>query len=78
MSNVIEFKNKDDIEYITGDYNEPDIVGIKTPSCSIQYAPDLHGVLVGDYWIKRDHLIAFILATDIWHDIDKIIKDCEQ
>lgn len=74
MSNIVDFKNKNDIEYITGDYNEPDIVGVKTPSCSIQYAPDLHGVLVGDYWIKRDHLIAFIMVTDVWIDIKKIIE----
>ena len=75
MGNVINLFGDDELSYITGGYNEPDIVGVKTPSCSIQYAPDLHGVLVGDFWIKREHLIAFIMATDICHDIEKIIKE---
>ena len=78
MSNVINLFENDDIEYITGSYNEPTIVGVKTGFGSIELAPDLHGVLVGGNWITREEFIAFIFATDIWCDIKKVIKENEQ
>ena len=74
MKNVIELFPNKDIVYITGDYNEPDIVGVKCDGCSIELAPDLHGILVGEYWITREQLIAFVLATGIYDDIKRFDK----
>jgi len=75
MSNVIDFP-VEDITYITGntDKCEPNIVGVKCKDISIQLSCDLHNVLLGDIEIKRDELIAFILATDIYHDFVKELK----
>ena len=68
MNNIIDFP-VDDFSYITGSYNEPDIVGVKCENISIQLAVDLHNVMLGDVEIKREELIAFILATGIYEDI---------
>ena len=75
MNNIIQFP-RDDIRYITGnmDKGEPSIVGVKCKGISIQLSCDLHNVLVGDVKIKRDELIAFILATDIHKDFVKELK----
>ena len=66
MTNVIEFP-VEDIEYITGnqDKGEPAIVGVKCKNISIQLSGDLHNVLLGDIEIKREELLAFVLATGI-------------
>ncbi len=71
--NIIEFP-AEDITYITGNYNEPDIVGVKCKNISIQLSCDLHNVLLGDIEIKREELIAFVLATGIHHDFVKELK----
>jgi len=68
MNNIIDFP-VDDFSYITGSYNEPDIVGVKCENISIKLAVDLHNVMLGDVEIKREELIAFILATGIYEDI---------
>jgi len=68
MSNVIEFP-VDDFDYITGSDCEPSIVGVKCKNISIQLAPDLHNVMLGDIQIKREELIAFILATGICFEL---------
>lgn len=65
-SNVIEFP-VEDIEYITGnkDKGEPKVVGVKCENISIQLSGDLHNVLLGDIEIKREELLAFVLAVGI-------------
>ena len=75
MNNVIDFP-VDDFSYITGnkDKGEPDIVGVQCKNISIQLSCDLHNVLLGDIEIKRDELIAFVLATNIHHDFVKELK----
>lgn len=75
MNNVIDFPIED-INYITGnlDKGEPTVVGVKCKNISIQLSCDLHNVLLGDIEIKRDELIAFVLATDIHHDFVKELK----
>ena len=75
MDNVIGFP-VEDITYITGDLDkgEPTIVGVKTGFGSIELAPDLHDIIVDGNWIKREELIAFILATNIHHDFVKELK----
>lgn len=78
MSNVINLFDDKDIEYITGSYGEPDIVGVRAGFGAIELAPDLHGVLVDGNWISRDEFIAFVFATDIWLDIERVIKENKQ
>ena len=75
MNNIIDFP-VEDISYITGnaDKREPTIVGVKCKNISIQLSCDLHNVLLGDVEIKREELIAFVLATDIHHDFVKELK----
>lgn len=75
MNNVIDFP-VEDVIYITGDTDkgEPDIVGVKCKDISIQLSCDLHNILLGDIEIKREELIAFVLATDIHHDFVKELK----
>ncbi len=73
MANIINFP-VEDITYIKGNHNEPDIVGVKCKDISIQLSCDLHNVLLGDIEIKRDELIAFVLATVIHHDFVKELK----
>ena len=75
MSNVIDFP-VEDINYITGDVDkcEPTIVGVKCKDISIQLSCDLHNVLLGDVEIKREELIAFVLATGIHHDFAEELK----
>jgi hypothetical protein len=66
MSNIIDyidFTKGNDITYITGQHNEPNIVGVRCKNISIQLSVDLHNVLLGDVEIKREELIAFILST---------------
>ena len=70
MNNIVDFPS-DDFDYITGSFNEPDIVGVKCENISIQLAVDLHNVMLGDVEIKREELVAFILATGICYDIEK-------
>tara|TARA_R110000868_G_scaffold210375_1_gene460359 strand:+ start:1677 stop:1904 length:228 start_codon:yes stop_codon:yes gene_type:complete len=69
LSNILEFPKKD-VQYIKGnkDKGEPAIVGVCCEGISIQLSCDLHNVLLGDVEIKREELVAFILATDIHHD----------
>lgn len=74
MSNILEFKKPDDLEYITGQYNEPDIVGVKLKDISLQFGPDLHNFLIGDIEVSRDNMIAFIMITGLWCDIKDILK----
>lgn len=73
MSNIINFP-VDDFHYITGSDCEPHIVGVQCKNISIQLGPNLHDVMLGDIEIKRDELIAFILATGICHDFIKEFK----
>jgi hypothetical protein len=68
MSNVIELP-VDDINYITGRDGEPSIVGVKCKNISIQLSVDLHNVLLGGIEIKREELIAFVLATGICFEL---------
>ena len=79
MSNIIEFPIED-IIYITGntDKCEPPIVGVKCKGISIQLSCDLHNVLLGDIEVKREELIAFILATGIHHDFTDIKDETTQ
>jgi hypothetical protein len=72
MNNIIDFP-VDDVTYITGKHNEPDIVGVRCKNISIQLSVDLHNVLLGDVEIKREELIAFVLATGIHEDFCKEI-----
>ena len=74
MNNIIDFP-VDDFHYITGSDCEPAIVGVKCKDISIQLAPDLHDVLLGDVWIKREELIAFVLAVGICDDFVKEFKE---
>ena len=73
MSNILKFP-VGDIYYITGntDKCEPSIVGVKCKDISIQLSCDLHNVLLGDVEIKREELIAFIVATNIHDDFADI------
>ncbi len=75
MNNIIDFP-VEDINYITGDTDkcELTIVGVKCKDISIQLSCDLHNVLLGDVEIKREELIAFVLATDIHHAFVKELK----
>ena len=73
MDNIVDFPS-DDFDYITGSFNEPDIVGVRCENISIQLAVDLHNVMLGDIEIKREELIAFIIATDIHNDFVKELK----
>ena len=65
-----------DIRYITGntDRGEPTIVGVRCEDISIQLSVDLYNVLLGDIEVKREELIAFIIATDIHNDFVKELK----
>ena len=66
MSNILNFP-ADEIHYITGNASkgEPPIVGVKCKGISMQFNCDLHNILLGDVEIKREELIAFIVATNI-------------
>lgn len=70
MSNILEFPVKD-ITYITGKYNEPDIVGVQGENISMQLGPDLHDFMIGDSTVTREELIAFVLVTGLYDDILK-------
>ena len=74
MTNIIEFP-VEDITYITGREGEPTIVGVQCKNTSIQLSVDNHNVLLGDIEIKREELIAFILATGICYDFVKEFKE---
>tara|TARA_R110000764_G_scaffold132941_1_gene220841 strand:- start:835 stop:1188 length:354 start_codon:yes stop_codon:yes gene_type:complete len=67
----MQFPNKKEFSYILGDHNknEPELVGVKCENISIQLSPNLNDVLLGDIEIKREELIAFMLATGIYDDI---------
>ena len=71
--NILDFKQPDDLEYITGSYNEPDIVGVRLNGIPMQFGPDLHNFMIGDVNVKRDDLIAFIMVTGLWCDIKDIL-----
>lgn len=78
MSNIIDnidFTKGNDINYITGQHNEPAIVGVRCKDISIQLSVDLHNVLLGDIEIKREELIAFILATGIHYDFKEVFNE---
>jgi len=70
MSNILEFPVKD-ITYITGKYNEPDVVGVQGENISMQFGPDLHNFMLGDSIVSREELIAFVLVTGLYDDILK-------
>ena len=70
MSNIINFPEKDFL-YITGNHNEPDIVGVHGKNTKLEFAPNLHDFIIGGEWVYRDELIALVLATGLYDDIKK-------
>ena len=80
MTNVIDFPS-DDFSYITEkkENGSIQIVGVECKDISILLADDMENIMLGDFEIRREELIAFIYACGIWEDLEQEwigVDDC--
>lgn len=67
--NVIKFKipEPEDFSYMMTDDNE--IIGVSGKNVDMEFYANGPGFLFNDQYIKREELIAFILVSGLWQDV---------
>lgn len=69
MGDIIKFKipEPEDFSYIMSDENE--IIGVAGKNVDMIYALNGEGFYFNDKYIKREELIAFVLVSGLWADV---------
>lgn len=71
MSNILNFPESRDFHYITGNTDEPSIVGVQGRNISLQLAPNLRDFLIGDSLVTKEELVAFVLGIGLYDEIKR-------
>lgn len=69
MSKIVKFKPKppEDIKYMIAD--DGGILGINGKNIDMEIIPDDIGFLFNRLYVKREEIIAFVLISGLWLDV---------